>query len=108
MICTRNANQMANIFLVTWVVCLDELMSIWQNQWTCPRWVFCSDKPHHFGNKYHTVCCGLSGIMFSMEIVEGKGCPCRIPEKWELRRMMGLVLRMLSSYFMMGRNVLLD
>jgi hypothetical protein len=24
------------------------------------------------GNEYHTVCCGIGGIMFSVELVEGR------------------------------------
>ncbi len=63
--------HMHTIFSAAWALCLDESMSIWFNQWTCPGWVFCPRKPHLFGNEYHTACCGLSGIMFSMEMVEG-------------------------------------
>ena len=33
-------------------------------------------KPHPFGNKRHTVDCGLSTIMWFAEIVEGRDCPC--------------------------------
>ncbi len=32
-------------------------------------------KPNPFGNQYHTICCGLSVILFSMERVEGKDSP---------------------------------
>jgi hypothetical protein len=100
---------MAKIFLVAWVVCLDESISIWHNQWTCPGWVFCPCKPQPFGNEYHTMCCGLSGIMFSMELVKGKDRPHQIPERWsELGRTTGLLMRILSSYFTMGRYVVLD
>ncbi len=108
MICTWN-KHMAKIFLAAWVVCLDELMSIWHNQWTCPGWVFCPCKPHPFGNKYHTACCELSGIMFLLELAEGNDRPHQIPEGWsKLGRTPGLLMRMLLLYFTMGRYVVLD
>ncbi len=101
--------HMKNIFLASWVICLDESISIWHNQWTCPGWVFCPRKPHPFGNKYHTACCGMSGILFSVEMVEGKDHPQQIKEKWsELGHTMELLMRLLSSYFAMGRYVVLD
>ena len=98
MITTFN-KHMAKIFLVAWVVCLDESMSIcWHNRWTCPGWVFCPCKPHPFGNEYHTSCCRLSGILFSMELVEGKDHPPQIQERWsQLGRMTGLLMRMLLT-----------
>jgi len=102
-------DHMAKIFLAAWVVCLDESMSIWHNRWTCPGWVFCPRKPHPFGNEYHTACCGLSGIMFAMELVEGKDHPPQIAERWsEKGKTTGLLLRMLASYFTTGRYVVLD
>ncbi|KAL7484030.1 hypothetical protein ACHAW6_009672 [Cyclotella cf. meneghiniana] len=50
-------------------------MTIWQSMWMCPGWVFCPQKPHPFGNKYHTICCAKSGILFDFEIVEGTDHP---------------------------------
>ena len=37
--------------------------------------MFVPRKPWPFGNEYHTVCCGNTGIMFAMEIVKGKDAP---------------------------------
>jgi hypothetical protein len=101
--------HMAKIFLAAWVIRLDESMSIWHNQWTCPGWVFCPCKPHPFGNEYHTPCCGLSGILFSMEFVKGEDHPQQIKERWsKLGQTTGLLMRMLLTYFMTGRYVVLD
>ena len=50
--------NMTLMFRSSWVSCLDESMSIWNNKWSCPGWVFCPRKPHPFGNEYHTICCG--------------------------------------------------
>jgi hypothetical protein len=43
-----------------------------------PRMGVCPRKPWPFGNEYHTACCGLSGIMFVMEMVEGKDHPPQV------------------------------
>ena len=37
--------------------------------------MFVPRKPHPRGNEYHTVACGLSGILFAIELVEGKDEP---------------------------------
>jgi hypothetical protein len=101
--------HMRTIFSAAWVLCLDESMLIWFNQWTCPGWVFCPCKPHPFGNEYHTACCGLLGIMFSMEMVEGKDHPPQVAERWsKLGKTMGLLLQMLATYFSTGQYVILD
>ncbi len=55
-----------------------ESMSIWFQHWTCPGWVICPHKPYPFGNEYHTACCGLTGILFSLEMVEGKDRPNKL------------------------------
>ena len=101
--------HMQTIFVATWALCLDESMSIWNNQWTCPGWVFCPRKPWPFGNEYHTACCGLSGIMFVMEMVEGKDHPPQVvPRYSELGKATRLLMRILQSYFSTGRYVVLD
>ena len=66
-------DNMAAQFLASWVLCLDESMSIWHNRWTCPGWVFCPRKPHPYGNEYHTLCCGLCGILCALEIGNSDG-----------------------------------
>ncbi len=101
--------HMRTIFSAAWALCLDESMLIWFNRWTFPGWVFCPHKPHPFGNEYHTACCGLSGIMFSMEMVERKDHPPQVAERWsKLGKTMGLLLRMLATYFSTGWYVVLD
>ena len=37
--------------------------------------MFVPRKPWPFGNEYHSVCCGLSGVMYGVELVEGKDHP---------------------------------
>eukprot|EP00804_Cyclotella_cryptica_P014448 CCRYP_004791-RA/>CCRYP_004791-RA protein AED:0.45 eAED:0.46 QI:0/0/0/1/0/0.5/2/0/312 len=64
--------NMAEAFSPSWILCIDESMSIWHSRWTCPGWVFCPCKPHPCGNEYHSACCGMSGLMFAVEMVKGK------------------------------------
>ncbi len=69
-------SEMAAAFLPSWILCLNEGMSIWFQRWTCPGWVFCPRNITNLANQYLTICCGLSGALFSMEMVEGKDFPC--------------------------------
>ncbi len=101
--------HMANVFLAGWVICLDESMSIWHQRWTCPGWIFCPRKPHPFGNEYHTACCALSNILFSIKLVEGKDSPPQVAREFTANgKTGGLLLRMLRSYHHTGRYVVLD
>ena len=72
-----NENMMEQ-FTPSWANCLDESMSTWTNNYSCPAWMFVPCKPWSFGNEYHTVCCSLSGILWQMEIVEGRMLLCRL------------------------------
>ncbi len=81
-------------FILSWVLCLDESMSIWFQHSTCLGWVFCPRKPHPFGNEYQTACCGLTGILFSLKIMEGNDCPKELaaPRFDKLGKTVGLIL----------------
>jgi hypothetical protein len=101
--------NMANIFLAAWVLCLDESMSIWHNKWTCPIWIFCPRKLHPFGNEYHMACCGICSILFSIKMVEGKDAPPQLDVPFSLHgKTVSLLLRMLKSYFHTGKYIVLD
>jgi hypothetical protein len=103
-----NAN-MCRVFSSSWVICVDESMSIWFNRFTCPGWVFCPRKPHPFGNEYHTSCCGKSGMMLFIEMVEGQDHPPEVEEKFSrLGKTVSLLLHILENYFGSGRYVVLD
>ena len=104
-----NAN-MATVFSPGWMTCLDESMSIWTNMWTCPGWMVVPRKPHPFGNEWHTICCGICGILFHVEVVEGKDRPPQLPKLNENKfgNTVNLLLRMCSSIYGSGRIVILD
>jgi Transposase IS4 len=104
-----NENMALN-FKPGWILCLDESMMVWTNEYTCPGFMFVPRKPHPFGNEWHSICCGLSCIMFEVEIVEGKDRPPEreLPEYNHLGKTVGLLLRMTRSMWGSGKVVVLD
>lgn len=90
--------------------CLDESMSPWFNPFTCPGFMFVPRKPHPFGNEYHTICCAKCGIMYRMEIVEGKDRPHQMgPKEYdEHGSTVGLMVRMTKSIWHTGKYVVMD
>jgi hypothetical protein len=102
--------RMASVFSPSWISCLDESMSAWTSRWTCPGWMFVPLKPHPCGNEYHTIACGLSGILYAVELVEGKDAPpqlCMKPYD-EMGKTVGLLLRLTRSLWGTGKVVILD
>ena len=102
--------NMKSVFTPSWVSCLDESMSPWTSKWTCPGWMFVPRKPHPMGNEYHTICCGSTGIMYAIDLVEGKDAP---PERVDpVTREHGattaLLLRLCSGIISRGMVVILD
>jgi len=67
--------NMAENFTPSWVCCLDESMSKWLGEYTCPGFMVVPRKGWPFGNEWHTICCSQSGVLFAVEIVEGKDQP---------------------------------
>ena len=84
-------------------------MSIWTSRWTCPGFMFVPLKPHPVGNGCHTIEVGLCGILFGMEIVEGKEKPKeRGKEKYhECGKTGSLILRLCIPLFINGKVVIL-
>ena len=61
-------------------------------------------KPWPFGNEYHTVCCCSSGIMWGIDLVEGKDRPPQLGQQQykNFGLMVGLLLQMLSPIYHKG------
>ena len=72
LMCNENMDQ---YFTPGWITCLDESMSFWSNNYTCPGFMLVPQKPWPFGNKYHNICCRLLGVLFGIELVEEKDWP---------------------------------
>ena len=66
---------MCAVFSPGWVSCLDEFMSPWTNKYTCLGHMYVPRKPWLLGNEYHPVCCYISGLIYAVELVEGKDHP---------------------------------
>ena len=104
-----NAN-MRNKFSPSWISCLDESMSKWVGKFTCPGFCCVPRKPWPLGNEYHTIACGTSGVLYSVEIVEGRDEPKEAPAKdfSELGKTVGLLLRLTRSIWGTSKVVVLD
>ena len=102
--------NMTNVSSPRHVNCLDKSMSIWMNKFTCPGFMSVPRKPWPFGNEYHTVCCCRTGIMWGIELVEGKDGPSQLgkPKHDEMGSTVGLLLQMQVPIFHMGLVVILD
>ena len=71
-----------------------------------PGWIFCPRKPHPFGNKYHSICCGLSGIMYAVELREGKDAPAQRqvdPKEKKIGKTGCLLLRLTKALLPLAR-----
>ena len=76
----------------------------------CPGWIMVPRKPHLFGNEYHTIVCGLSRILFGLELVEGEDEPDENPSEPNNQhgKTVGLLLFMCESLYHTGKVVVLD
>ncbi len=97
-------------FSPSWVSCLDKSMSVWTNMWTCPGWMFIPQHPHPMGIENHSICCGVSGIMFAIKLVQGKDQPSQNPnEKYSKHgKTIGLLMRLTESIHHSGSVVIMD
>ena len=93
MIKVWNKNMTA-ILTSSWITFLDKFMSVWTNRWTCPSWIFCTRKPHTIGNEYHYIYCGIYGITFAIELVEGNTIPKELQSDPRTKKTTNLLLRL--------------
>ena len=101
--------NMARVFSPGWVSCLDESMMEWTNMYSCPGFMYVPRKPHPLGNEWHTIACGISGILYCVELVEGKDAPPEIkPDFINLGKTPSLLLRLTRKLFGTGKVVILD
>ena len=73
--------NMAKMFVPSWMNCIDESMSKWVNEYTCPGFMFVPCKPWSFGNEYHDAGCAESDIIWALELWEGNDCPPQLNNK---------------------------
>jgi len=101
--------NMTQQFMPSWVTCLDESMSKWVNKYTCPGFMVVPRKPWPFGNEWHTICCARSGVMFAVELMEGKDKPPQVNKEFSNRgKTVGLLLHLTRPIWHSSRIVILD
>lgn len=102
--------NMTGKFSSSWITCLDESMSPWTNKYTCPGFIIVPRKPWPVGNEYHTICCGTTGILFQLEMVEGKDARRNVIPKYEDLggKTVGLLVRLTEPIHNKGAVVVLD
>ena len=59
-----NENMGTN-FLPSSINCIDESMSKWINEYTCPGFMYVPRKNWKFGNEYHDTGCADSNIIWA-------------------------------------------
>ena len=80
------------------------------NHYTCPGCMFVPRKPHHFGNKYHTIACAKYKIIYNFDIVEGRDQP-RVMGNTEFEEKgatAGLTVRMTKPLWGTWKVVVMD
>ena len=66
-------------------------------------------EPWQLGNEYHTIICGKSGVLYSMELMEGKDAPPqRLKEFLLMGKTVSLLLRLTRSIWGSSRVLVLD
>ena len=88
-------SNMDKHFTPYWLSCMDESMSKWLNEYTCPGFMCVPINPWSFGNKYHTIACDLTRVLYQMDIFRGKYIPIQRPPKVfsDLGKTVGLLLQ---------------
>ena len=64
--------NMAHNFSPSWISAIDESMSKWVSEYTCPGFMSVPRKPQPFGNEYHDAGCADSDIIWQVDLREGK------------------------------------
>lgn len=91
-----------------WLSSLDESMVPWTNM-KAPGWVFVPRKPSPMGNEYHSIADVASGILFRLELMEGKDARLFPPRQYgEHGKVTGLVMRLCSGIAHTGSAVVMD
>ena len=90
--------------------CIDESMSKWVNEYTCPGFMFVPCKPWSFGNEYHDAGCAESDIIWSLELWEGKDRPPQLNNKPfdNLGKTVGTLLHLTEPVWGSGSVFVLD
>ncbi len=73
---------MREVFVPSWISGLDESMSSWANIYSCPGFMYVSKKPWPSDKEWHSICCANGGVMYDIELVQGKNHPHQMGNIW--------------------------
>ena len=104
-----NKNMGTN-FSPSWINCIDESMSKWVNEFTCPGFMYVPRKPWPFGNEYHDAGCADCDIIWGVDLREGKDRPRNLGNKEfdEMGKTTGILLRLTKPFWHSGKVFVLD
>ena len=102
--------NMGTQFSSAWINCIDESMSKWVNEYTCPGFMYVPRKPWPFGNEYHDAGCADSDIIWAIDLREGKDRPANLGNKEfdEHGKTCGILLRLTRPVWATGKVFVLD
>ena len=72
-----NESMLKN-FSPSWINTIDESISKWINEFTCPGFMYVPCKPWPFGNEYHDAGCADSDVIWQVDLREGKDRPVQL------------------------------
>ena len=104
-----NKNMGMN-FSPSWINCIDESMSKWVNEFTCPGFMYVPRKPWPFGNEYHDAGCADCDIIWWVDLREGKDRLRNLGNKEfdEMGKTTGILLRLTKPFWHSGKVFVLD
>ena len=105
-------DNMNSVFAPGWVSCHDESMSPCTDKYTRPNHMCVPRKPWPLGNKYHSICCCVSKLIYTVELVEDKDCTKDVTQEFtdnpKFRAITSPLLRLCKFIFNIGMVVILD
>ena len=101
--------NMAEEFNPSWINVLGESILEWFNGYAL-SFMCVGRKSHTLDNKRHTICCGLTYILWIYQIAEGKDRPQHLGQKEynELKKMASLMLSICRPIFVSSKAVVLN
>ena len=83
-------------FISSWINTIDESMSRWINEYTCPGYMYVPRMLWKFGNEYHNVGCALSDDIWQVDLREGTDHSAHLGKKEydKLRSAVGTLLHL--------------
>ena len=78
--------SMSKNFSPSWINTIDESISKWINEFTCPGFMYVPCKPWPFGNEYYDAGCADSDIIWQVDLREGKDHPVQLGGKSMMKR----------------------